>query len=43
MVPLGESGMVYGDPMLSPIFHPHFHSMTGVCDGFLHRSFPLFD
>jgi penicillin amidase len=44
MIPLGESGMVFGDPTsLSFVLHPHFLSMTEVFDGFVHRPFPLFD
>jgi penicillin amidase len=44
MIPLGESGMVFGDPAsLSSVLHPHFLSMTEVFDGFVHRPFPLFD
>jgi penicillin amidase len=43
MIPLGESGMIFLEPPLTPNFHPHFHSMTDVFDGFEHRSFPLFD
>jgi penicillin amidase len=42
MIPLGESGMVMGNP-LSYRLHPHFLSMTPVFDGFVHRAFPLFD
>jgi penicillin amidase len=42
MFPLGESGMVLGNP-LSYRLHPHFLSMTSVYDGFVHRPFPLFD
>jgi len=42
MFPLGESGMVLGDPVFWSL-HPHFLSMTEVFDGFVHRPFPLFD
>jgi len=42
MIPLGESGMVLGNPV-SYRLHPHFLSMTEVFDGFVHRDFPLFD
>jgi penicillin amidase len=43
MIPLGESGMIFVETPLTPVFHPHFHSMTSVYDGFTHRPFPLFD
>jgi penicillin amidase len=51
MFPLGESGMLLGDPIslalqgkpVSSAFHPHLLSMTSVFDGFAHRDFPLFD
>ncbi len=42
MIPLGESGMVFGNPVEWTL-HPHFLSMTPVYDGFVHRPFPLFD
>ncbi len=42
MIPLGESGMVFGNPVDWSL-HPHFLSMTPVFDGFAHRPFPLFD
>jgi penicillin amidase len=42
MIPLGESGMILGDPIFWSL-HPHFLSMTEVYDGFVHRPFPLFD
>ncbi len=43
MFPLGQSGMIHPDPTLTPVFDPHFLSMTDVYDGFAHRPFPLFD
>lgn len=43
MIPLGESGMIFGDALLTPTLHPHFLSMTPVFDGFAHRDFPLFE
>jgi penicillin amidase len=42
MFPLGESGTAHGDPIVWSL-DPHFLSMTGVYDGFVHRPFPLFD
>jgi penicillin amidase len=41
MFPLGESGMVLGNPVAWSL-HPHFLSMISVYDGFAHRPFPLF-
>jgi penicillin amidase len=45
MFPLGQSGTIYKGPglFLTPVFDPHFFSMTDVFDGFAHRAFPLFD
>jgi len=45
MLPLGESGDIQTGPLLffTPVFDPHFLSMTEVFDGFVHRPFPLFD
>ena len=43
MFPLGESGTVFADPSITPVFDPYFFGMTEVFDGFEHRPFPLFD
>jgi penicillin amidase len=46
MFPLGQSGTIYRKGFvlfLTPVFDPHFFSMTDVYDGFEHRAFPLFD
>ena len=42
MIPLGESGMIFGNPIAWTL-SPHFLSMTEVFDGFAHRPFPLFE
>ena len=45
MFPLGESGTILTGLgwLFTPVFDPHFLSMTDVYDGFAHRPFPLFD
>jgi penicillin amidase len=43
MFPLGESGTVYAEPVMIPVFDPYFLGMTDVFDGFVFRPFPLFN
>jgi penicillin amidase len=43
MFPLGESGHISAMPDGTPVFDPHFLSMTDVYDAFEPREFPLFD
>jgi len=43
MFPLGESGQLWFDGTMNPVFDDHFFSMAPVYDPFLMRPFPLFD
>ena len=43
MFPLGESGTIFMDEEMQPVFDSNFFIMTPVFDAFSPREFPLFD
>ncbi|MCD4748030.1 MAG: penicillin acylase family protein, partial [Thermoanaerobaculales bacterium] len=43
MFPLGESGQLWFDGNIDPVFDPNFFSMAPAYDPFMPRSFPLFE